>query len=192
MSTNVRKLRETKERIANRETSRVSPRTKLSNSTSRKSDNINTMTEEDGQCNAEMEQLRKQVQSLNTQIQRINQKQKDIEEVGNVTCNNRPYNLQFEIKLPIFHNELDDNPQKFLNEFKDYCQIKNISKNIVELLLGTALRDKAKIWFDANKEYVRTIEDFETEFKVEFFSIEQQVELRTNGTTENINMQIGR
>jgi len=192
MSTNVRKLRETKERIANRETSRVSPRTKLSNSTSRKSDNINTMTEEDGQCNAELEQLRKQVQSLNTQIQRINQKQKDIEEVGNVTCNNRPYNLQFEIKLPIFHNELDDNPQKFLNEFKDYCQIKNISKNIVELLLGTALRDKAKIWFDANKEYVRTIEDFETEFKVEFFSIEQQVELRTNGTTENINMQIGR
>jgi len=149
------------------------------------------MTEEDGQCNAELEQLRKQVQSLNTQIQRINQKQKEIEEGGNVTCNNRPYNLQFEIKLSIFHNELDDNPQKFLNEFKDYCQIKNISKNIVELLLGTALRDKAKIWFDANKEYVRTIEDFETEFKVEFFSIEQQVELRTNGTTENINMQIG-
>jgi len=112
MSTNVRKLRETKERIASRETSRVSPRTKSSISTSRKSDNINMMTGEEGQCNAELEQLRKQVQSLNTQIQRLNQKQKEIEEGGNVTCNNGPYNLQFEVKLPIFHNELDDNPQK--------------------------------------------------------------------------------
>jgi len=68
--------------------------------------------------------------------------------------------------------------KKFLDEFKDYCQIKNIPKNIVVLLLGTALRDRAKIWFDANKEYVKTIEEFENEFKAEFFSIEQQVELR--------------
>jgi len=98
--------------------------------------------------------------------------------VGNVTCNNGPYNLQFEVKLPIFHNELDDNPQKFLNEFKDYCQIKNIPKNIVVLLLGTVLRDRAKIWFDANKEYVKIIEDFKNKFRAEFFSIEQQVELR--------------
>jgi len=98
--------------------------------------------------------------------------------VGNVTGNNGPYNLQFEVKLPVFHNELDDNPQKFLNEFKEYCQIKSIPKNIVILLLGTALRDRARIWFDANKEYVKTTEDFENEFKAEFFSIEQQVELR--------------
>jgi len=55
MSTNVRKLRETKERIANRETSRVSPRTKSSINTNRKSDNINTMTEIEEQGNTELE-----------------------------------------------------------------------------------------------------------------------------------------
>jgi len=67
MSTNG-KLRETKERTANRETSRVSPRTKSNISTSRKSDNINTMTKEERQCNAELEQLWKQIQNLRGEI----------------------------------------------------------------------------------------------------------------------------
>lgn len=178
MSTNVRKLRDTKERIASKETSKSSPRTKQYGAGRKEN---TSMAETGGKDDTELNVLRKQIQDLTKQIQQITQvthKQSNEGNTNNANDKSGTYSWQIEARLPQFRNEIDDNPQKFLNEFRDYCQIKNIPKKITLLLIGTILEDRAKIWFDANKEYITTLEEFESKFKKEFFSIEQQIELR--------------
>lgn len=95
-------------------------------------------------------------------------------ENSNVQCNH----ITIDIKLPQFRNEEVDNPLMFLNEIKNYCKIKDIPEHRILLMIGLMLKDKAKIWFEANQGVLESFEDFEIKFKEEFFSIEHQIELR--------------
>lgn len=86
---------------------------------------------------------------------------------------NRPRNVtNIDMAIPQFYDEYQDNPIEFLDNIKQYMEIKNIPNECESLIVKSALKGRSKSWFMANNNIWSNFSEFEKDFLLEFFSIE--------------------
>lgn len=88
-----------------------------------------------------------------------------------------------DIKIPSFKNENLDDPIEFLSDLERYFAIKNTPEEVKLVLVETALQDRAKLWYGANKISFFNYLQFRKAFYNEFFCIETRVKTRNRWAT---------
>lgn len=126
----------------------------------------------------EFDQLKRKIASLRKEVEYLRLL------VGFKSESSNEYKKQFkappEIKLPIFHDEINDNPLEFMRDFDQYCSIKQIPDQYVPIIIESALQGRARLWYKAAKHNIHDIGDFKHAFADEFFSIEIQTRAKNN------------
>lgn len=84
----------------------------------------------------------------------------------------KPFTVPIEIKLPSFRDENRDSPMEFMRSFDQYCSIKDVPCEFVPILLESALKERAGLWFQVVKKEIDDMDEFRNAFVNEFFSIE--------------------
>ena len=83
-------------------------------------------------------------------------------------------NLLREIVLPNFSGNLIEDAEEFLCDLEHYLRIKKIPTYFQAKVVGNAMRDNAKVWFNAVKNELQDFADFCDRFRAEFLSEEVQ------------------
>lgn len=123
----------------------------------------NCVSDEVVQLRKEVDDLRREIEYLRVIVLR------DAKKVEPVKTSFKP---PIEIKLPIFRDENRDSPSEFMRNFDQYCTIKEVPEEFVPILLESALKDRAGLWFQVVKDSIDNFDQFRAEFVEEFFSIE--------------------
>ena len=83
-------------------------------------------------------------------------------------------NLLREIVLPNFSGNLIEDAEEFLCDIEHYLRIKKIPTYFEAKVIGNAMRDNAKVWFNAVKNELQDFADFCDRIRAEFLSEEVQ------------------
>lgn len=91
---------------------------------------------------------------------------------------NFPSYLMNEIKLPIFDENLNTNPQNFLIELHDYFRLRSIPPNMYMIIVRKALQGRALNWFNLTANENTTFEDFKRNFVSRYWSSSKRNDIR--------------
>lgn len=119
---------------------------------------------------SEMAKLRAEVNELRREIEYLRiivSKDTRRENFGKKT-----FKVPIEIKLPIFRDENRDSPSEFIRNFDQYCVIKEVPEDFIPILLESALKERASLWFQVAKNEIFDFDGFKSAFWEEFFSVE--------------------
>ena len=83
-------------------------------------------------------------------------------------------NLSREIILPTFSGNGLENAEEFLSDLSQYLAIKEIPDFYQSKVIMNALKDQAKIWFNAVRYEIINLEDFRERFREKYMSEEVQ------------------
>lgn len=127
----------------------------------------------------EIERLRSEVESLRREVDYL----RTIIVGDGKQANPKQFKVPVEIKLPIFRDENRDSPNEFMKSFDQYCAIKQVPIEFIPILLESALKERAGIWFQVIKNEINDFEEFKSAFANEFFSVE--IRTRANEAWRN-------
>lgn len=102
----------------------------------------------------------------------------------------KQFKVPIEIKLPTFRDEHQDNPVVFMNSFDQYCAIKEVPEEYVPILIESALKERAGLWFQVAKYEINGLSDFKNAFADEFFSVEIKTQAKNNWRDKRYNEQV--
>ena len=155
----------------------------------------------------EIQQLRAQLQQAQLQI---NQRRNDQQRVETLQTQNNANGQpavnvstsemcnvvsaitgnQFDIKMPIFSNEIERNPKEFIQELEKFFRIKNIKDNKKISGVESALMGKAQYWFHLQGNFA-SYDEFKNAFITEFYSIPTQVKVKSAWASRRYQSQDG-
>ena len=97
---------------------------------------------------------------------------------------------QFDVKMPTFSNEIERNPQEFIEELEKFFRIKNIKENKKISGVESALMGKAQYWFHLQDNFA-SYNEFKNAFITEFYSIPTQVKVKSAWASRRYQSQDG-
>lgn len=100
-------------------------------------------------------------------------------------------NSRLDVPIPIFENENSANPVKFLDDMETYFQAKNTQETRKIVIMESALKGKASVWYHLTRAEIRNFQDFKKMFLSEFYSVRTQVEIKRRWESECYDPQEG-
>lgn len=119
---------------------------------------------------SEVEELRKEVETLRRELEYL--RVIVLKDVRQTEVAKKPFKVPIEIKLPSFRDENQDSPIDFMRNFDQYCTIKDVPGEYIPIILESAMKERAGLWFQMIKNEIDDVDQFRNAFAEEFFSVE--------------------